>query len=170
MEWQEEYGSSPATPSSTSTLSPPEPVVQPEQPALAPKPLARNRRNTPSRERKAGPNSLIPPLTREPSQGEIVNQVIAPFSLKGELSKRSIILSPDLPEYPKWAELAAVELRLTVTLSIDEKGIPYEVFISKSSGDSQTDLKVLRYTENLRFEPSLSKSHGKIQWSFELSK
>lgn len=167
MEWQEDYGSSAVRELTKKTST--EAVQRPEIPLeeLQPHPLKRNRVN--KRERRAGPSNDIPPLNPEPTQGEIVNQVKAPYSLKGELSKRSILHSPPLPAYPEWAQLAAVELKLTVSLSIDEKGAPYEVFISKSSSDSQTDLKVLRYTEKLRFEPSLSKSKGEIDWFFKLT-
>jgi|SaaInlStandDraft_1057018.scaffolds.fasta_scaffold05473_8 TonB family protein len=168
MEWQESYGSSATQDSSADTSQPVQKPLQNLKESFKPRPL--NRERTVRREKQVGPSKLPPPLTRESAQGEIVNQVKAPYSLTGDLAKRSILHSPTLPEYPKWAELAAVELRLTVTLSIDEKGSPFEVFISKSSGDSQTDLKVLRYTEELRFEPSLSKSRGEIRWFFELSK
>lgn len=129
-------------------------------------------KRTSPHEKKIASGSATQPLD---SQGKrpslkLNSEISQPFLLKGELKSRKVISAPSLPKYPEWALSAAVELNLKVSLSVDANGLPYRVFIDESSGDSQTDLAVLRYVEKMRFEASLSASEGSMEWAFLLQR
>jgi TonB family protein len=109
--------------------------------------------------------------TKEESQSlRIDDQLNAPYHMSGSLRARRVIRAPALPEYPEWALVAAVELELKISLSVDENGDPYQVFILDGCGDSTTDLQVLEYVEAMRFEPSFGVSRGVMEWEFRLER
>lgn len=105
-----------------------------------------------------------------PAKVSLLNAEKVPYGLSGELKARKVLNRPPLPRYPEWALVAAVELDLKVGLSVDESGVPHQVFIKEGCGDSQTDLSVLEYVEQMRFEPSLGVSRGTIEWAFRLDR
>lgn len=105
-----------------------------------------------------------------PAKVSLASDKKVPYGLSGELKARRVVSRSPLPRYPEWALVAAVELDLEVGLSVDESGIPHQVFIKDGCGDSQTDLLVLQYVEQMRFEPSLGVSRGTILWAFRLGR
>jgi TonB family protein len=115
-------------------------------------------------------SSLTSPLSEPEETSVRVNDQQLPFSFGGEVKKRKVIKAPPLPEYPPWALSAAVELTLTVALEVNPHGVPERVFIKEGCGDSATDLVVIQYVEQLRFQPSLSRSQGELDWSFRLKR
>ncbi len=91
-----------------------------------------------------------------------------PFSVSGELKKRKIIQSPELPIYPKWALEADVELKMKIGVLVNKDGSVKRAWVIDPSGDSQTDNKILIFTENLKFETESYLSKGEISWEFKL--
>jgi hypothetical protein len=138
--------------------------------AFLPKPLDGSRLKPTSKE-KLRPISNWP-MTQAlaPAKVSLTTQIAVPYGMSGELKVRRVLNRPPLPSYPEWALVAAVELDLIVGLSVDESGMPHQVFIQEGCGDSQTDLLVLQYVENMRFEPSLGVSRGTIEWAFRLDR
>lgn len=161
FEW-EETGSSP----SNEEIQ--EAVVLPERnvpsPSLTGKDMhERIRRSGPQRKEERAP-------ARSPDAGvHAVRGERQPFMLKGDVAERRVIFTPKLPGYPEWALRAAVELKLLVAFKVDERGVPYQVVVSEGSGDSQTDLTVIVFVEGMRFEPSLSRNTGSMEWEFRLN-
>jgi TonB family protein len=133
--------------------------------------LVESSRLRPTLEEKRLParsSSLAPVI--KPSKVSLQNEESVPYGLSDELKARRVTHHPVLPSYPEWALVAAVELDLVVGLSVDESGVPHQVFIQEGCGDSQTDLSVLQYVEKMRFEPSLGVSRGTIEWAFRLDR
>lgn len=108
----------------------------------------------------------------EPSVIDLTSstRAIHPYVFQGEVKKRRVVQAPPLPDYPDWALLAAVELSLKVSLEVDPNGRVEGGYIVEGSGDSATDLMVLEYVEKIRFEPSLSRSRGFLEWEFRLER
>ncbi len=119
--------------------------------------------------------AVLPPTVSGPSLSSVVELASStrstyPFVFQGEVKKRRVIQAPPLPSYPRWALLAAVELSLKISLEVDPNGRVEGGYIVEGSGDSATDLMVLEYVEKIRFEPSLSRSKGHLEWEFKLER
>jgi len=107
-------------------------------------------------------------LSKKLIQNSEVAHTSHPFIVSGELKKRRIIESPNLPLYPKWALEADVELKLKIGVLVNKDGSVKRAWVIYPSGDSQTDNKILTFTENLKFESESWLSKGEISWEFKL--
>lgn len=118
--------------------------------------------------------AVLPPTVSGPSFSvvELASSTRStyPFVFQGEVKKRRVVQAPPLPSYPRWALLAAVELSLKISLEVDPNGRVEGGYIVEGSGDSATDLMVLEYVEKIRFDPSLSRSKGHLEWEFRLER
>jgi TonB family protein len=137
-------------------------------PPASPTPLSMERLTPLEKPRETDPLSPTWAPQDISQKPELSRSGVLPFKLKGELQLRQVVSTPRLPQYPEWALLAAVELSLKVSLEVDPNGYPHRVYIMQSSGDSQTDISVLEYVEKMRFEASLTKSFGVMEWAFRL--
>jgi outer membrane biosynthesis protein TonB len=91
-----------------------------------------------------------------------------PFSIVGELKKRKILSSPELPKYPKWALEADVELKCKIALIVEKSGTVKRAWVLEPSGDSHTDNDIITFIENLEFEEKPYLSKDEINWEFKL--
>ena len=95
-------------------------------------------------------------------------------SLAGINDKNALYVKGPMPIYPRPAKVRGIEGDVTLNIHINEKGIPYLIEITDSSGYSILDKAAIEGVKKWRFNPASSKgikiaSSIKKRFSFRLN-